>query len=459
MMSWRTLTAFDVRGALAAMVLCSAVGCDVYNSSFLDSGPRDSNVMRDLGGFDSSFDAASFDAGDCPRGFADCDSDGSCETDLNDRLTCGFCARMCGPSQSCMDMDCVDPPDAGVDSGTDSGTDMGVDADMPACPLTHPPERPDIATEGPDGTRMVFALKDPVFDQRGGRWSEMAHDLDDHCTNDAAADDIPCVPPTGGSVVLDGPGGVDNAMGERLFSLLVMFNPAFEGNVQANMNSGQTIVVRIDGWNGEDDDPRVDAVIAQAVDFERPDSAPTPQWDGSDRWTLSTTSFRDGDADVPLIRDDNAYIAGRRLVARIPDRQALTMPWADGAPFELYLTDARVTGTISADGSRLENAWVTGRYAFIDFAPVLDAISICPGSIRPFVEAELQEDLDVRATPGTGGPGVFCDAISLGIEFTGFRSDWGGLQAPPVIPPSACSCITADQCAPGKSCVGGFCTD
>ena len=34
---------------------------------------------------------------------------------------------------------------------------------------------------------------------------------------------------------------------------------------------------------------------------------------------------------------------------------------------------------------------------------------------------------DVRGTPGTGGPGAICDAISVGLQFTGYPGKLGGL--------------------------------
>jgi hypothetical protein len=39
----------------------------------------------------------------------------------------------------------------------------------------------------------------------------------------------------------------------------------------------------------------------------------------------------------------------------------------------------------------------------------------------------LQGIVDVRSQPGSGGPDVPCDAISLGVEFTGYRVRFAGL--------------------------------
>jgi len=45
------------------------------------------------------------------------------------------------------------------------------------------------------------------------------------------------------------------------------------------------------------------------------------------------------------------------LVFEMPDRRPITLPWVNDNRFDLYLIDARITGTISADGTRLERAF------------------------------------------------------------------------------------------------------
>lgn len=40
---------------------------------------------------------------------------------------------------------------------------------------------------------------------------------------------------------------------------------------------------------------------------------------------------------------------------------------------------------------------------------------------------DLMTSVDVRSTPGSGGPGVSCDALSVGLAFDGTRATWAGI--------------------------------
>ncbi len=400
-------TSPSARARVLLVLSVFALGaCDVYDIAFLEA--LDAQT-RDGGGVDVGPE----DAPDLPDG-----TDGGGEEDA--------------PDMDAADIGPVDAPeiDAPMD---DAGTDAG-----PACPLKHPNTRPAAGTEGPDGPEISFALRDVIFDQRANRWQDVAYDIDNSCTLELT-DEFLCTPPTGGAPTLDGDMGEDNSVGRELFSVLVGFDPTFESEMQALMAGGRTIVLRVNGWNGMDDDPRVDVSIGQAVGLERPDVETTPQWDGDDTWNIADTSFVSGDPARPLIRDDNAYVSGRQLVMSMPDRQRMVMPWANGELFTLLLTDAKWTGFINADATRMEQVILSGRYAEMDIGPAFTTVGICPGSFeRGIVDAEIREDLDVRSRPGSGGPGIMCDALSVGLGFTGYASTWGSPLPPPEPGPPAC---------------------
>jgi hypothetical protein len=50
----------------------------------------------------------------------------------------------------------------------------------------------------------------------------------------------------------------------------------------------------------------------------------------------------------------------------------------------------------------------------------------------------LNDVADVRSASGTGGEGVPCNAISLGVVFQGYRARWGGITNGP---PLANACL------------------
>ena len=66
-------------------------------------------------------------------------------------------------------------------------------------------------------------------------------------------------------------------------------------------------------------------------------------------------------------------------------------------------------------------------FSLIHLAPGDPLSAMLPENASPDTIA------DIRSAAGSGGEGVRCDAISLGVQFTGSRLRWGGLTpGPPV---------------------------
>ncbi len=404
--------------------LAAFSGCNVYKASFLDAG-GDSGQLG------------------CRRGTADCDRNGSCESDLDSPLTCGSCDNRCVGMQTCNPSTFTCEGDAGMfdaavpDSALpDGGPDGGSDAGPVVCGNV-PPSRP-TTPDALDVSTYVWALKDPILDQRAV-WQDIGWNIDERCTF-SIDDEHLCTPPMASVPPLDGPGGVDNAFGENILGLIARFNSTFEAEGREAMENGRALIVRLRNWNGMDDDPSVDVSIVAAAGVANAGGDSVPQWDGSDRWNLADSSFQGGNPDEPLIRDTNAYVANRMIVARIPPRQRFILPWLRGNSLEFKLTEGLFTAEISGDENNLEHAWITGRYAKIDLAEAWQLAGLCDGGVlRGLVDNEVDEDMDVRSTPGTGGPGATCDAVSVALAFTGYRADWGSVVPAP--PPDPTTCI------------------
>ena len=319
--------------------------------------------------------------------------------------------------------------DAGMDAPTDGGTedaDAGVDT---GCNPRRPPEKPDVADD--DGERIVFALKDIQFDQRPDRWQRVGYDLDGVCTTLMAPTTL-CVPPMNLAPLTDGEDGVDNALGRDIMAQIFTVAPTVELLARERMEQGQNaVIIRIDGWNHQDDDPTVTAVMGQSLRAERDDMNPLPQWDGADRWVVSSADFADDNENMPSIADDLAYVRDRVLVMKFPDRSPITFPWT-GNVLQVKLTDMVLTGRISEDEQMLEEVIMAGRWSLTDMAMSLTQAGICPlSSERILLDSALQRAADIRSDPGTGGDGVICDAISAGLGMTGYVALWQGLDRAP----------------------------
>ena len=148
-----------------------------------------------------------------------------------------------------------------------------------------------------------------------------------------------------------------------------------------------------------------------------------------------------GDPDNPNIFNDNAYVRNRMLVFQLPDRRAITLPWVNDNQFDMFLIDSHLTGTISADGTRLERVILAGRYPRVELNNAWESAGICRGTVsRALIDDLLDDELDIRDPVGSGtGPSVMCNAISLGLELTGYLAELDAIVSVP--PPEPVDCL------------------
>jgi len=359
----------------------------------------------------------------------------------------------------------IDGIDGGRDGGRDAGSadggtsceaDGGTVGEPPGCTLAKWPPRPLCSAGGTDGRERSIALRDPRFDQTSERWQRIGYDLDGLCTSPLDAEPRAECETPGGSPLADGIQGRDNSVGDVIAGTLVTFLPDFAIGVTDTARTGKNApIVRITDWNGQPDDDRVQVWVAGAVDvvpsdYERPAGPfeldtmrPDPRWDGTDIAYLSTTYFAAGLEDMPFVRDDNAYVAGNLLVARFPDRAPIDVATGRGTA-RMLLSDVRLVGRFAADGERFEEATILGRMSQADVVALASDLGLCSG-VSPVTDMYLAaftalvgRTLDVRGVPGTGGPGLPCDAVSAAVPFEAtFPVTVGGL-VPTRIEPSGC---------------------
>ena len=355
--------------------------------------------------------------------------------------------------------------DAGPDDDRDGGGGGDVDLGPQGIGCTMgrrvAPARPPASTEGEDLEEIVFGLKEVLLDQPDPVWQDIGLDLDGYCS------DLPvpvgeCVPPSDtATLIADGDQGIDNAFGAELYPLVELVFPDLQATVRTSSEQGLGVVaIRLRGYNGQADDPRVDATLSQSTtafagsaDEQEPPSytivdyrpfeadmttpmAP-PAWDGNDWLVLREDTFFSGDLEQPLVRDSNAYVVGRTLVMTLPARVDIVFAGPDNG-ITVRLTDARAIGTLSEDLTRLENVTFAGRWPVIDLLRTTESLGVCEGDPEfDIFRRKLDSAADIRTTPGTGGEGAECDALSVGVKFEGYRSRIAGLT-PGRIPPMGC---------------------
>lgn len=366
------------------------VGCDVYSAQLLPGEPPDTG--RDT------------------------------REDVVDAADTGS-ARDTAVADTADASDTSDASDA-IDLDASDVSDTAVDVPEPVV-LRHPPSRP----EGEDSGEMelVFAIKDPLLDQEiDDAWVLNGFDLDGLQTT---LDD-PVTRCDSVRVIPDGAGGVDNVFGAHVMPFFLMAYPELPRNATESLERGdKALVLRVRGYNGLANDPRVQVTLVQSVGMTRePGGEPgAPEWDGDDYVIVNERDFVDGDPERPRLFDDNAYVADGVLVARPPPGRSLDLPWGDYV-LELKFSDATLTADINLEEGRADNLVLAGRWSLIDLEDALTAAGVCPGTDeRFFADATLRRYADVRSVPGSGGPGIECDALSGGIGFTGYLATWDRL--------------------------------
>lgn len=324
-----------------------------------------------------------------------------------------------------------DVPTLDVGEGDDSGGECGIGI----------PARPSL--DG-DGSEVSFGLKEIVLDQRGDVWRDIGFNLDELCSVPPTPA-VECVPPAFPDALpaTDGNGGIDNQFGAELVPLFDLAFPTFANSAHNAAEEGVGVVVlRVRGWSGEANDARVDVTFSQSVgagsgvtppEIEARDYqlyAPgtstriLPSWDGNDWVWLRDDTFLFADLEQPLMRDDNAYVADNQLVVALPDRVSLV--FGESSVLEIRLTDSVLVGRL--EGNRLTSPSLGGRWSIIDLLSTAGGAGVCPGEPEyDLFTNQLNQVADVRSTPGSGGAGTVCDAISIGVTFEGYRVRVAGL--------------------------------
>ncbi|MEM9072703.1 MAG: hypothetical protein AAGE52_29615 [Myxococcota bacterium] len=321
--------------------------------------------------------------------------------------------------------------DAVIDAGTDA-VDGGFDAEPPVCEPTRWPDTP----SGPGGLERMeryFALRDVVLDQ-GAALARIGWDLDGLCTADAASRG--CRGDAIDSFAPDGRAGLDNAFGTMVLPAITAVRSDLERTVRDRMENGETLILGIRDWNGTDTDSEVTFSMVRTAGLA--DGREEPRWDGTDRYLQDEDGFIDiGPLTDNKIIDKGAYLIDGVLVGRIPERQPVVFPWLDGSTIGLTLLDGQVTARLGPDLQTLSEVWITGRMSVFDVRRMWDEAGFCEGDdIRRIVDASVNEALDMLINDGISGADIFCDAISIGIEFRARQVELG--DRGPVERPNQC---------------------
>jgi hypothetical protein len=337
--------------------------------------------------------------------------------------------------------------------------DDGGDADVASgCQLAHPPSAPAAKDGGPPQT-IFFAAQTFRVSPSGA--PRIGYDLDDRCTDtETPPADLACSGSGSGTAAVDGPGGIDNALGWFSEQMSEFFKSQdagpdpFAKQFTSYATIGyRTLHISLALYNGEANDDEVTVSVRASGPFLRsgcagagaPDAAClngvadagcAPQWDGCDQWSY---------VGIPV--PSRAWVRDNVLVARIDD---LHLPLGD---VEISLKDAVVTARLDlTDGAkrRLTGGILAGRASAAELVSgVLGTTdsndkSYCNDpTVRATVTSLLCGARDIRATKSLDGTGA-CDAISVGLGFDAVEAQF---PTPGIaIPPGGCPAALEAGC-------------
>ncbi|MBK8257789.1 MAG: hypothetical protein IPK82_34610 [Polyangiaceae bacterium] len=336
----------------------------------------------------------------------------------------------------------------GAGGGGAAGTG-GTTTTGPACQPVHPPDNPGGTDSG--DIEFVTAMRKIDLDEKSPDVT-LGMDIDGLCTCLEGAPPM-CTPIA--DLVCDGPNGIDNALGIIFAAVYDLSSGAItSGQLSAAAGKGQwTNLVRVRGYNGEANDPKVSVQVYMTQGVNA--GMPTPVWDGNDAWPVDDTSLAaPPDLDSALISTEDAYVADNVIVVHIPSEQLRIR----GTLFEMNLDLRDVTfranlepGT-AAGQYKFTNGVVSGKWALVDAFKGLSSIryasgnKLCIGDDNYLaVKSTICGNADIRIESGEGT----CDALSFGATFASDPAKLG-MVVPAAGPPS-------DPCDPGTDPTSDFC--
>jgi hypothetical protein len=282
----------------------------------------------------------------------------------------------------------------------------------------------------------------------------------DHRVTTADASTRGCTFPTDNvDYVTDPTTGVDSTFAALLQGPFISRSAIEPEKLNASIGKGAFgMVVRLDGWNGDDDD-NVRLAFLPAVKRISPDAG-DPSSGRSDLWQLAFEYFS-GLPPGTSIRSDRAWVRKGTLFARfttflLPIRVSLQ----DQKFFHIVLSDAWLTAAVGND--TLTDGVIAGRLKSSDFVREVRLTYVVTGDAGYLCSPSTAAMLgfgnlvtggcaarDIRSSHCDDGLPTPCDAVSFGAGFAAYAVDPQTLYSAPL----ADRCEDAGLLPPEKRCL------
>lgn len=293
-------------------------------------------------------------------------------------------------------------------------------------------------TDSSEKTFAVHTLSLGEADRKGASnkdaWKDFGYDLDGLATTKDSKDVCTRQQGASASNQEDGKDGVDNAFGKVIIPFLAPFAATPSKTLTDSIASGSfTILMKIKGLT---DDPKqtntgLSGTLLVGASFGK-DKKPT--FTPADDWPYRK------EPQVPI---NDAYITNGTFVNGSGGATVALSLYIQGVSLDLTINKAIITFDHSAPGD-ITNGTIAGVIATDALISGIEKVAgristqLCGGSTLDSIKQTIKQASDILSD-GTNKAGVDCNAISIGIGFTGKLVANPTTIAPPdETPPDPC---------------------
>jgi hypothetical protein len=311
----------------------------------------------------------------------------------------------------------------------------GYSTNVTDCAHAGLPTRPPNTSSGVTLTGLVAAVTSITLDpsDQSGRPRALGFDLDNACTCPGPGS---CHATTGAQQVCDDPGtGRDHALNTMLASFKAYLPQFQESNLNQNLAAGDFgLVVEIDNYNGQANDPAVDISLFNGLGLANDAGAPTGK---NDAWVVEGSS-----SNTPLYRI-SGYVADGVLAAKFVTIGSvdafslrLRVPALSGAGLvtpRITFTEAWLSAKIAVQNGKLTltSGQLGGRVSFQSGMNLVRAFG-CTDELRDTGRQQLCANADLADTPNGA-----CNVLSFAMGFQAVPATIAAYQQPTDLVPCA----------------------
>ncbi len=317
------------------------------------------------------------------------------------------------------------------------------------CPVPPPPSN---APPNSGGTKTVIAISRYFIGDTNrlgnldpNAWRNYGENLDGLVST--PSDQNHCRPVVGANpqnIKTDGVGGIDNSFGENLLPMFTSLSASLSDSINQWLADGKgTGILRLDRFLDPAQAPNQNGIGAAL--YAAADKGSPAYFTGGDVWPVTSESVSGGNINQPRTVFPDSYVSGGLWVSGHGSDFMLKL---DSTSFPLRLPLSRVMITAHIKGSGKVASAVDGSIAGVmnteafiaEFRKVAGAIdpSLCDGPTFDSIAQQIRAASDIMSDGTNGDPSKTCDAISVGIGFSGFAAQINGVAAP-VVQTSPCT--------------------